>query len=60
MIIIEFIYMLCMDLRTNGDYFFAEHKQLEFCNLVRECLVQGTNWVLYSYRLNSLAEDDMG
>jgi len=44
------IYVFCVDLRTNSDYFSIQHELIGFYNRGRECLLRGTNWVFISDR----------
>ena len=39
------IYVFCVDLRTNSDYFTVQHKLTGFYNRDGKCLLRGTNWV---------------
>ena len=44
------IYVFCLDLRTNSDYFPIHHKLTGFYNRVGVCLLRGTDWVfIYVY-----------
>ena len=36
------VYVFCVDLRTNSDYFTVQHWLLGFCNRDGVCLVRGT------------------
>jgi hypothetical protein len=40
------IYVFCVDLRTNSDYFPIQHQLTGFYNGARECLLRGTDWIL--------------
>ena len=40
----ERIYVFCVDLRTNSDYFPIQHKLIGFYNGEGECLLRGTDW----------------
>jgi len=40
-----FIYVFCVDLRTNSDYFPIQHKLTGFYNRDVVCLLRGTDWV---------------
>jgi hypothetical protein len=44
------IYVFCVDLRRNSDYFPTHHWLTGFYNRSRECLLRGTNWVFKSDR----------
>jgi len=44
----QIIYVFCMGLRTNCDYFPIQHLLIGFYNRGRECLLRGTNWVFKS------------
>jgi hypothetical protein len=46
---LQCIYVFCVDLRTNSDYFSLQHYLTGFYNRGR-CLLCGTNWV---FKLNS-------
>ena len=52
------IYVFCVDLRTNSDYFSIQHKLTGFYNRDRECFLRGTNCVFkldrYRYVPNGL------
>ena len=37
-------YVLCVDLRTNSNYFPTQHQLTGFCNRDGECLLRGTDW----------------
>jgi hypothetical protein len=39
------IYVFCVDLRTNGDYFPAYNQLIGFCNRDGVSLLRGTDWV---------------
>ena len=39
------IYVFCVDLRTNSDYFPIQHKLTGFYNWDGVCLLRGTVWV---------------
>jgi len=39
------IYVFCVDLRTNSDYFPIQHKLTGFYNRDVVCLLRGTDWV---------------
>jgi len=39
------IYVFCVDLRTNSDYFPIQHQLAGFYNRDGECLLRGTDWV---------------
>ena len=39
------IYVFCVDLRTNSDYFPMQHKLVGFYNRDGVCLLRGTNLV---------------
>ena len=45
------IYVLCVDLRTNSDYFPTQHKLTDFYNRDGLCLLRGTSCV---FEYNSL------
>jgi len=40
------IYVFCVDLRTNSDYFTMQHWLVGFYNWDGMCLLRGTDWVL--------------
>jgi hypothetical protein len=40
----QYIYVFCVDLRTNSDYFPIQHKVTGFYNRDGECLLRGTDW----------------
>ena len=42
------IYVFCVDLRTNGDYFTAQHWLVGFYNWDGVCLLRGTFYILRS------------
>ena len=43
------IYVFCVDLRTNNDYFPIQHKLSVFYNR-GVCLLRGTDWIfIYTY-----------
>ena len=39
------IYVFCMDLRINSDYFPVQHLLIGFYNRDGVCLLRGANWV---------------
>jgi len=39
------IYVFCVDLRTNSDYFTVQHSLTGFYNRDGVCLLRGTDWV---------------
>ena len=39
------IYVFCVDLRTNSDYFPIQHYLIGFYNREGVCLLRGTSWV---------------
>ena len=39
------IYVFCVDLRTNSDYFTVQHWLLGFYNGDEVCLLRGTDWI---------------
>jgi len=39
------IYVFCVDLRTNSDYFPIQYELTGFYNRDGECLLCGTDWV---------------
>ena len=39
------IYVFCVDLRTNSDYFPIQHKLIGFCNRDGVCLLRGTSQI---------------
>ena len=41
---IQCIYVFCVDLRTNSDYFPIQHYLTGFYNWDGVCLLRGTNW----------------
>jgi hypothetical protein len=41
----KWIYVYCVDLRTNTDYFPLQCELIGLCNGDGECLLRGTNWV---------------
>jgi len=49
------IYVFCVDLKTNSDFFlYTEITYRFFYNRRRECLLRGTNWVFKSDKVSSL------
>ena len=40
------IYVFCVDLRTNSDYFTVQHWLVGFYNPDAVCLLRGTDWSL--------------
>ena len=40
------IYVFCVDLRTNSDYFPIQHYLTGFCNRDGVCLLRGTDYML--------------
>ena len=42
------IYVFCVDLRTNSDYFTVQHWLVGFCNWDGVCLLRGTFYILHS------------
>ena len=54
----QYIYVFCVDLRTNRSYFSFQHYRILFYNRGRECLLRGTDWVFksdsYSFVLKRL------
>ena len=45
------IYVFCVDLRTNSDYFLMQHQLTGFYNREGECLLRGTDWVFKHSRI---------
>ena len=43
------IYVFCVDLRTNSDYFPIQHYLTGFYNRDGVCLLRGTDWVSHIY-----------
>ena len=43
---IQCIYVFCVDLRTNSDYFTVQHQLTGFYNRDGVCLLRRTYWVL--------------
>ena len=44
------IYVFCVDLRTNSDYFRIQHELTGFYNRDGVCLLRGTVWIfIYIY-----------
>jgi len=39
------IYVFCVDLRTNSDYFSIQHQVTGLYNRDGECLLRGTDWI---------------
>jgi hypothetical protein len=37
------VYVFCMDLRTNSDYFLVQHSLIGFYNRNGQCLLRGTD-----------------
>jgi hypothetical protein len=48
------IYVFCLDLRINSDYFCTQHSLIGFYNRGRECLLRGADWVFKSDRYCSV------
>jgi len=46
----ECIYVFCVDLKTNIDYFPTQHSLTGFYNGDGVCLLRGTNW---SFKYNT-------
>ena len=44
------IYVFCVDLRTNSDYFHTQHQLTGFYNPDGMCLLCGTDWI-FKYNL---------
>ena len=44
------IYVFCVDLRTNSDYFPIHHLLTGFYNRDGVCLLCGTDWTFKSYK----------
>ena len=44
----QYIYVFCVDLRTNSDYFSLHYLLIGFYNRGRECSLCGTDWVFKS------------
>ena len=44
----QFIYVFCVDLRTNIDYFTVQHYLTGFYNRDGECLLRGAFYILHS------------
>jgi hypothetical protein len=44
-ILLYCIYVFCIDLRTNSDFRFIQHKVIGFYNQVEKWLLRGKNWV---------------
>jgi len=40
---LHYVYVYCMDLRTNSDLCHLQHKFIDFYNRGRECLQRGTD-----------------
>jgi len=40
------IYVFCVDLRNNSDYFPIQHKMIGFCKRDGMCLLRGKKWIL--------------
>ena len=41
----QYIYVFCVGLRTNSDYFPIQHWLAGFCNIDEKCLQRGTHWI---------------
>jgi hypothetical protein len=39
------IYVFCVDLKTNSDYFPIQHQLTGFYNRDGQCLLRGTDWI---------------
>jgi len=46
----QYIYVFCVDIRKNSDYFSLSHYLGDIYNRGRECLLCGSNWVFKSDR----------
>jgi len=42
------IYVCCVDLRTNSDYFPIQYQMIGLYNRDGECLLRGTDWIFIS------------
>ena len=40
----QYIYVFCVDLRTNSDYFLTQHYLTGFYNRDSVCLLRATDW----------------
>ena len=47
----QIIYVFCVDLRTNSDYFTVQHWLVGFYNRDGQCLLRGTDWV-FIYKID--------
>jgi hypothetical protein len=47
------IYVFCVDLRTNSDYFPIQHLLTVFHNRDGVCLLRGTDWVFKCHILHT-------
>jgi hypothetical protein len=47
-----FIYVFCLDLRTNRDYFPIQHELAGFYNGDGVCLLRGTDWIFIYRQFN--------
>ena len=50
------IYVFCVDLRTNSDYFTVQHWLVGFYNWDGVCLLRGTDWVYMIFSLVSVCQ----
>ena len=48
----QFMYVFCMDIRTNSDYFPIQHFPTGFYNRGGVCLLRGKDWVIYVFQIN--------
>ena len=46
------IYVFCVDLRTNSDYFPIQHQLTGFYNRDGVCLLRGTDWIFIYRQFN--------
>ena len=46
------IYVFCVDLRTNSDYFPIQHYLTGFYNRDGVCLLRGTDWIFIYRQFN--------
>ena len=46
------IYVFCVDLRANSDYFPIQHSLAGSCNRDGVCLLRGTDWIFIYRQFN--------
>jgi hypothetical protein len=52
------VYVFCVDLRTNSDYFTVQHWLVGFYNRDAVCLLRGTDWINPDVQFQLITNDD--